>query len=594
MAIAVVFGLASCASVGNYPKEAPKSGLTKEEGIEWVREYVKAEMATRKIPGLAISVADSSGVLWSEGFGIADKGKGKAFTGETVSNPGSVSKTFTATAILRLVEMGKMGLDAPISRYLPEFSPRNGGGEGVTVRRIMSHHSGLQGDAQFGFWYGTEKPDDYPNHLAGEIPLANSMDMAHKPDEIFVYSNIGYSLLGLAIERVSGMSFNDFMTKEVFGKLGMKDSSFLLRDDLAGRYAMGYLQGKETFIPYIRDMPAGSLATTSDDMAKYLSSMLAAWKNDSGLLSQKTMREIATVQNPGVPYDFDFRVGLTWWLPEFQCLPGELIVGHGGDLPPYHAQAAFMPERDIAVFVMVNGVEGVGSFSLTKILENAFRTFAIVKGQEPIAPAQQRGNYSKFAPMPPELKEKLPGLYASPKGLVEVKRQGDLLLLNAYGQWFELVYHEDASITLSLKLFGLIPIDLPVFKDAYVTVDWLDGVPWFNLRVQGILLSPDRRVTEAPTVPNAAWKAREGEWANTVKEPVPVIEGFRFGTDPQSGFWGMFQLSEGRWSFYPMQAVSESDAKILGKGLNLSETLWAEKTAEGEVIHYSGYVLRRK
>ena len=126
---------------------------------------------------------------------------------------------------------------------------------------------------------------------------------------------------------------------------------------------MGYVRGKPETVPYIRDMPAGSLNTTAVDMGKFMQSMLASYNSDEGLLSQDTVKEIFAPSNVGVPADLDFQIGLTWWIVDFQKLPDEFIVGHGGDLPPYHSLLIMLPERNISICVMVNSIEGVGSFS---------------------------------------------------------------------------------------------------------------------------------------------------------------------------------------------------------------------------------------
>ena len=124
------------------------------------------------------------------------------------------------------------------------------------------------------------------------------------------------------------------MKELVFDPLGMEDSSFNIDDIPSDRMAMGYVRGKPETVPYIRDMPAGSLNTTAVDMGKFMQSMLASYNYDEGLLSQNTVKEIFEPSNVGVPADLDFQIGLTWWIVDFQKLPGEFIVGHGGDLPP--------------------------------------------------------------------------------------------------------------------------------------------------------------------------------------------------------------------------------------------------------------------
>ena len=125
-------------------------------------DTIKSEMKLKKMTGLSIAVADSEGILWSEGFGFSDKKAGKSFNDDTISNVGSVSKLITAAAVLKLAETGKIDLDAPVSDYLEDFAPRGGLPDNpVTVRMLLNHQSGLESDAFQDFFLGYSRPDDF-------------------------------------------------------------------------------------------------------------------------------------------------------------------------------------------------------------------------------------------------------------------------------------------------------------------------------------------------------------------------------------------------------------------------------------------------
>ena len=553
--------------------------------------FISAEMRAKKIPGLSISVADSTGTLYSKGFGVADRATRRPFSGNTISNVGSVSKLFTCEAIMTLVEAGKVDLDAPLSTYLPEFTPPTRGtkADDITVRRLLTHHSGLSSDALYHFMYGDVKPDGYPRQISDALPAAAALTPPRGPDLVFSYSNLGYALLGLVVERVSGMTFNDYVTKAVFVPLGMADSSFLMDEAKRDRYAMGYLAGKPVFVPYIRDMSAGSLCTSSDDMGRFLSSTLSSWKGVPGVLKQSTLQEMFRVQNLGVPLDFDFKIGLTWWITNIYCLPGEFALGHGGDLPPYHALTAILPDRDLAVHVEVNGVEGNGSFSLIELLSEAVKAFAAEKGQKPFAPPQAIGSAAPEAPLPANLLAELPGFYTTPLGLCQVKRSGNGLKAHAFGQWLDLTYRADGSFSMAATFLG-ITIPVPVLTELYATPERIDGKWTFNLRIKGILFAPDLPVT--PSAPSAAWLARSGPWAATKAEPSPRFDAFKLGM--VDGFFCLLARSGCQWSAYPLRIISDSDAVVEGQGRNLGETIRIVKTANGETIETMGLVLRRK
>ncbi len=576
-----------------FPASAGVDVLLSAGTSDRLSTFIQSEMKAKKIPGLSIAVADSASVLWSQGFGIADKSKKSAFTASTISNVGSVSKVFTCSAIMKLVEQGKVDLDESLSAYLPEFKPAARGTnlDDITVRRLLSHHSGLSSDSKFRFILGNKEPDGYPHQNAEILAAANAMTVPRGPDVAFSYSNMGYSLLGLVVERVSGMSFNDFLSKEIFKPLGMEDSSFLIQEEKRNRYAMGYLGGKPQFIPYIRDMPAGSLCSTSDDMGKYLQSLLASYKDGSGIHSRSSITQLLTVQNPGVPLDFDFKAGLTWWIVDLQSIPGEFLAAHGGDLPPYHALIAMLPDRDLAVSILINGCEGLGSFSLAEILSAAFKEFASAKGQASFAPERKAGPFAAPEPMPDRLLADLPGFYSTPIGLCEVKRSGKGLKALVSGMWMDMSYRADASLALSLKILGF-PVKLDILKEVYCTAEVLEGKQTLNFRTKGVLMGPGLKIQASD--PGVAWLARSGDYVQVNEEPSPQYQAFRLGKDSATGFFCLYLKSEGSWTAYALRRVNDDEMVIEGQGRGMGETIRVIQGSEGAELFFEGLMLRRK
>ena len=562
-------------------------------GHEALSSFILMEMRTKKIPGLSISVSDSSGILWSRGFGLARKSPKIPFTNTTISNIGSVSKTFTATAIMKLVEAGKVRLDEPLSTYLPEFKPATRGTTAgdITIRRLLTHHSGLSSDNFYRFFLGDSRPENYPRQLSEALDAANALTPVRGPGQVFSYSNLGFSLLGLVVERVSGVAFDDYLRQEIFGPLGMKDSSFIIQDDKMDRYARGFTGAKEVFIPYIRDISAGSLSTTSDDMGLFLSSLLSSWKGGKGIISQETIKEMFSVQNPGVPLDLDFSVGLTWWIVDFKLMPGEFAVGHGGDLDPYHALTFILPERDLAVHIMVNGDYGIGSFTYSEILAEAFKEFSAEKGQKPIAEASPIGPSSPPAALPPSLADEVVGVYATQLGLIQVKRFGTGLKARVFGQWLELSYHADGSFTFGVKILG-IPVEVGIFKDLYISTEILDGERMFNLRVRGILFGPDVKIQ--PSDPGDAWLSRSGSYVQVNAEPKPQFQAVKLGVDKATGFFCLSLNRGGMWSDYPLRTLSDTEAVLEGHGRNLGATLKVVESPEGRLLFFDGLLLKRR
>lgn len=584
--VLIFITLAGCTSLSEDLEESTM--IPSEKSIKTLIDTIQKEMKAKKITGISIAVSNSEGLVWADGFGMANKKSKTGFTEETISNVGSVSKLVTSAAIMRLVEMGMVDLDEPVSTYIPEFKPI--GSEKfstpITVRMLLDHESGLESDAFQDFFLGYDRPEDFPVSYRRAIDAVNVSGIVRDPYEIFSYCNLGYSLLGIIIERAIGSNFQQSVKELIFDPLGMDDSSFNIDDIPEERMAMGYLQGKPEELPYIRDMPAGSLNSSAVDMGKFLQSMLASYNTGEGLLSQQTVEEIFTPSNVDVPSDLDFQVGLTWWIVDLQELSGEFIVGHGGDLPPYHALVILLPDRDISVFAMVNSIEGVGSFSLTQIVTEAVRTFLDEEVQQTIAKTPEQ---SPIIEIPTSLRSDLIGYYASPVGLSEIKVSGDKLKVFTFNKWFDAYYHEDNSLTLGYKLFGIFPIKMPVFDEISISLEDLGNEPAINLRIQDILISPAVKIEPKPIDP--AWISRIGSYESVESEVMPQYTDFKIDVDKKSSFLCLNLKSSGEWSRFPLQTIDAASAQLMGTGRSLGGYI---RVADDNTISFQNFQLRKK
>lgn len=586
--IVIFMLLAGCKSLSG-DLENSTAGI-QSEPMDQLVDIIQEEMAEKKITGLSIAVSSSDELLWSTGFGLSDKKSDTRFTEKTISNVGSVSKLVTSAAVLRLVEMGLVELDKPVTTYIPEFQPLglDNAENPITVRMLLNHESGLDSDAFHGFFLGYDTPEDFPYSYRRAIDAVNKSRIVREPYEMFSYCNLGYSLLGIIVERSLGKSFQDSVKELIFDPLEMKDSSFNIDDIPEGRLAKGYVQGKPEELPYIRDMPAGSLNTTAFDMGKFLQSILSSYNLEHGLLLKKTVDEMFKRSNAGVISDLDFEIGLTWWIVNLQKLPGEFIVGHGGDLPPYHALVIMLPERDISVFAMANSVDGVGSFSLTEIVTEAVRTFMSLEGQKEVAePAES----SPITEIPEGLKEDLVGYYASPVGLSEVKMSGNKLKMYTFNKWFDVYYHENQTLTLGYKLLGLFPLKMPVFDEISVSMEEVNGNSAINLRIQDVLISPAVKIEPQPI--NPEWLSRIGKYESLYSEVMPQYTDFKIDVDKKSGFLCLYLKSNDEWSKFPLRTADSDSAQVMGVGRSLGGYVRVIENGGEHMLSYQNYILRK-
>lgn len=568
----------SCATNAPVPVD-----VTAPETQLWAQlsDFIRADMARNGVQGLSIAVSTSKGVLWSAGFGRADSTADRPFTTQVISNEGSVSKLVTATAIMRLVEAGKVDLDAPVARYLADFAPQSRlvGARPITVRDLMTHHSGLPSDYLQGFIPGQVLPPGYPTPYREAVGLASSLFVTYPPGTAFSYSNLGISLLGLLIERVSGQSFEEFCQAQVFRPLGMEHSSFVLPAGFEKdpRYARGKLKGQWASIPYIRDAPAGALNSTALDMGKFTAAYLAAYRGEPGILSSASVRQMFTVQNPGVEPDVGFQIGLNFWIVPMDQLPGEFVVGHGGDLNAFHSLALLLPERDLAVNIQVNSIDGIGSFTLADVAAQALRAAAAVTGQAPLASVATPG-----APevLPAAEVARLTGTYSSALGVLQVRPQGTGLQVYLMGNWLEGVPRGD-RIGLEARVLGF-KLPIAVLDTLALRVHEVDGKPALALLIGGMPYGSAVRVEPQPI--SAAWKARVGSYRVKSPSAGDIADEASLTVDQGTGLLMFGVKAMGQLVTLPLRTLSDTEAVTVGYGRNLGETL----LVDGATLRFGG------
>jgi CubicO group peptidase (beta-lactamase class C family) len=325
-----------------------------QEKFEKVVQSIRDAMPESHVPGAAVGIAVGNQTFIT-GLGVTNVDHPIEVTDETLFQIGSISKTFTATAIMRLVEMGKLDLNAPVRQYLPDFKVAD---ESVaaktTVRHLLTHSTGWNGDV----FTDTGTNDDalaiYVEKLAGEEQLA-------PPDTLFSYNNAAFSVAGLLIETVTGKTYEAAIKELVFAPLGMERSFFFARDLLTFRFAAGHAVIEDTAkvqrpweLPRAVN-PAGGITCHVKDLLRYARFHMGDGTAVDGtrLLGPESMRLMQTPQFPINDHDGD--VGLSWWIKEVN---GVKFIEHGGSTLGQNAELVIAPERQFAVAILTNGDHG--------------------------------------------------------------------------------------------------------------------------------------------------------------------------------------------------------------------------------------------
>jgi len=230
-----------------------------------VDDYVKAEMQRQRIPGLSLAVVKDGQIVLAKGYGLANVELQVPAKPETIFQSGSMGKQFTATAVMMLIEEGKLSLDDKISKY---FTDAPASWQNITVRHLLTHTAGTT-DYPRDFDFRLDYTEDELLKRAEAIPLA------FQPGEKWSYSNLGYVMLGILIHKVSGKFYGDFLQERVFHPLGMTTARIISEADIVPNRAAGYrlvkgeLKNQDWVSPTLNTTADGALYLTVYDMAKW-------------------------------------------------------------------------------------------------------------------------------------------------------------------------------------------------------------------------------------------------------------------------------------------------------------------------------------
>jgi CubicO group peptidase (beta-lactamase class C family) len=317
--------------------------------------YVLSQMQELHIPGVALGIVHGNQVVHLRGFGTADPA-GSPVTPQTTFAISSMTKSFTAVAIMQLVEQGKVALDAPVQRYLPWFRVATAGASSeITVRELLNQTSGISHAAGDALLDEANDVNDVTMQQAVQA-LATS-DLIAPPGTVFQYSNINYVIAGLIVQVASGQSYQTYVQQHIFAPLQMENSFTLTSQDTTRHDGMatGYRWWFGLPFPFTHqnppaDLPAGGIITSAQDMTHYLLAQL----NDGhyGNTSILSPASIAVLHHPVVlPSTTKDVYAMGWYaLP----VDGESMLWHSGEDPNFHADMALLPQSQWAVVVLRN------------------------------------------------------------------------------------------------------------------------------------------------------------------------------------------------------------------------------------------------
>ncbi len=370
---AVVF-LMACALPGYSLTAGTQSGGAAAspdvpERLMEVRSKIAAIIDSTGVASIAVAVGEDGKIVWEEGFGSANREKGTQATPNTIYHLASISKSFTATGLMVLVEKGLIDLDKPANDYLGEakLTAFEGSADDATVKRILFHTAGLPmywNIIQLGGPYERPNMDD---------SIRRYGILVNPPGEEYRYSNFGYGILDQIITHVSGSGYSDFMENEVFGPLGLSRTSVLVDSSMIDHVAQMYDESQQPLGPYDFDHRGGSAVLSSaHDLARFgMFHLKQRIPDQEAILEEESIDRLHRETDPQSP-DLKERIGFEYLLGSF----GKIEIGDyridvcTGSMPGASSRLALVPSENLVTVVLCNG-EGIDLWEIEKLIIGA-------------------------------------------------------------------------------------------------------------------------------------------------------------------------------------------------------------------------------
>lgn len=431
-------------------------------------DFIVRHLADVGAPGLTLTLVDRAGLLRTSQYGFADVKAGIKVAPQTLFEIGSISKSFVAIAVLQLAEEGKIDLQKPVTNYLPwlkfdsKFSP-------ITTHHLLSHTSGLSG-----------------------VPLLNrvvatTLRVGFEPGTQWVYSNIGYAILGFLIETVDRKPFADAMRQRVLNPLGMNSSAPVISNDIRDRLAIGYgplrpdrpfpVRGQLVEAPWLEVAEAaGSIAATADDMANYMHLLLNRGAGPKGRVLSEKAFDLFTrpvIKSPFRGEDASYAYGL--WVSDTNA---HKLLRHTGGMVAFSSAMYADVTDGLAAFASVNASRLPGGYRPIAVVRYALALLsAAAKGSElpPAPPA---------LPVPASIKKAADyaGTFTLASGAADRKlvlsAQDDQLILHHAGA--EIILEQAGPDTFFVKHPDFDLFTLSFGRDKDVVVEAFHGGDWWT------------------------------------------------------------------------------------------------------------------
>lgn len=543
-------------------------------------KVITKEMKHSKIPGISIAIIDRDEV-WTRNLGYADSKQKTPFSSGLAVPVGEISVLFTNIAIMQLAEEGKLDLDKPLQTYIPEFSMKSRFPDApqITVRSILTDHSGLPTN-YFKNYIGLFPPYfiDILNDIKNEYT-------AFPPNYIFSHSAIGSSLLGIVIERVSGESFNDYITKNILDPLEMDNSSFVYDTTCLNNSGPFYNEGMTFTKNYYRDIPELGLYTSVNDLSHFIKMILANGKyQDKTLLQNQTLENMFHNQSENIPLDLNMQNGIGWALNFDPWLSGagKTITRGSGDLFN-NCFLLILPDYQLGVIVAGNAPGNMLA------LANETAKLALKVKAKIEIPELKNSAIPPIIKLSPNILHNYEGDFITDLGLVTTRVSRNKLIITLGNESYQLIPRSDNTFTLGSQVFGQIPAFSNFLGEPRFSIDSIANRRLLCMHGYGANLIFGEAIESVPIPDN--WQARCGKYQLFMNQTLQKSESI---LTTYLGFL-ILKINLSNTSYFLIiKPVTENEAIIQGLGNFAQETVrWTKDEGGNDFFSIAGSTFKR-
>ncbi|MCB9715341.1 MAG: beta-lactamase family protein [Myxococcales bacterium] len=361
--------------------DAPRS-------IDELRERIAEVLVREGVPGAGIALVDREGIVWAGGVGVADRESGAPVTEHTVFRVASITKSIVGLGVARLAAQGRLSLDAPLRHTLPELELQGPWADELTLAHVLEHTAGFD-DMRFNEWWTEDEG------LAPALALQinpRSRAIRWRPGSRMAYSNVGYTVAGLAIERATGEPFDQWLRAEVFAPLGMGEATFRRTPERSEQLATGYLDRERParFSP-IAHRPAGALLATPVELGQLVRFWLRRGEGLPAVVPPAWLDRIERADSlRRSPLDVDYGLG------NYGDVAHPVRArGHDGGLPGFLSCYRYFPELGVGYVMLLNATHSALAYAEIRRLLFAYLTRDLRLPRPPrVEPGSERESWA--------------------------------------------------------------------------------------------------------------------------------------------------------------------------------------------------------